>query len=82
MPSWNTASDDDVSVDIWSKNGEANDVEERPQRTYHANKNHELGEGPSSNWGKEEVEVVKEGGLAFGVPYWDQVSTSFRGLAT
>ena len=77
MPSWKTAaSDDDMSVDIWSKNGEADDVEERPQRTYHADENHELGEVPSSKWGKEEeVDVVKEEGLAFGVPYWDQVST-------
>ena len=76
-----SAEDDDVSVDIWSNNGEASFAENvkrvpqqqrPPLRPYDADKKHKRGEGPNSSWGGEEV--VKEEGLAFGVPYWDQVS--------
>ena len=76
-----SAEDDDVSVDIWSNNGEAENVKEVPQQQRHPprpydadKKHHKHGEGPSSSWGGEEV--VKEEGLAFGVPYWDQVSVA------
>ena len=62
------------------------DVPERPQLTgpkkriqaFLKDNNPKLGEGPSSSWGEEEV--VKEEGLAFGVPYWDQVSVQGAGV--